>query len=54
MKPKDAAIQRRNDEEAFRLITEAMSNLSPHHYAQLRTWLLLQPTLADWKRLMKT
>ena len=54
MKPKDADIQRRNDDEAFRVLTEAITKLSSHHYAQLRTWLLLQPTLDDWKRLMKT
>ncbi len=52
--PKSEHINARNDMMYFMGICESISKLSSQKYAELRTWLLMQPTIVDWKKLMKS
>lgn len=54
MKPENAYSQRVQEDNHFRKIAESIKGLSVRHYAMLRQWLLLQPTLEDWKRMMES
>lgn len=53
-KPENEYMDRQQEQIFFMSICENINQLSKLKYAELRNWILLRPTKADWEALMSS